>query len=107
VTRASRAPSHLSLAHDSPTLVSRGRLHLADVKRTPVVSSMMASVGYDAKWRVLEIEFRSGDVYEYVDVPPEVFHALRVTSSKGRLFNARIDRVYRSVQIERAGKSWR
>jgi hypothetical protein len=68
---------------------------------------MMASVGYDEEERTLEIEFRTGDVYEYLDVPPDVFRALRVTASKGRLFNARIEGVYRSVQVERGGKSWR
>ena len=53
------------------------------MKRTLVDSSMMASVGYDAKQATLEIEFRTGDVYDYFDVPRAVFRALLVASSRG------------------------
>ncbi len=63
---------------------------------------MMAAVGYDAKHATLEIEFRTGDVYEYFDVPREVFRALLDAASKGRFFHAEIDGVYRFVQVTRA-----
>jgi KTSC domain-containing protein len=69
------------------------------VKRTLVDSSMMASVGYDAKHATLEIEFCTGDVYEYFDVPRGVFRALLASSSKGRFFHAEIDGVYRFEKV--------
>jgi len=55
---------------------------------------MMASVGYSAARRTLEIEFRSGDVYRYFGVPEKTFRALIASSSKGRFFQANIDGVY-------------
>ncbi len=46
------------------------------VERTPVHSSALRSVGNDQEQRVLEIEFTSGAVYQYFDVPPEVYRGL-------------------------------
>jgi hypothetical protein len=63
---------------------------------------MMTSVGYDAKQATLEIEFGTGDVYEYLDVPRTVFHALLAAPSKGRFFHAEIDGAYRFEQVTRA-----
>jgi len=40
------------------------------VKRSRVVSSSVAAVGYDEESRILEVEFVDGRVYRYVDVPP-------------------------------------
>jgi KTSC domain len=67
--------------------------------RLPVASSMMVSVGYDAAHAVLEIEFRSGDIYEYRDVPELVYRALLKAPSKGRFFHTRIDSKFHFVQI--------
>ena len=63
---------------------------------------MMASVGYDRVRKTLEIEFQTGDIYEYVDVPREVFRALLDTGSKGRFFHAEIDGVYGFTQVARS-----
>jgi hypothetical protein len=56
------------------------------IERTPVDSTNLASVGYDAAARVLEIEFHSGGVYRYREVPRAVFDALLAAESKGRYF---------------------
>jgi KTSC domain len=64
------------------------------MKRSPVHSSMMVSVGYDASHFILEIEFRSGHVYRYFAVPLSVFQGLLNAASIGRFFHAEIDRVY-------------
>jgi hypothetical protein len=58
------------------------------VNRVVVASDMMASVGYDSSTAVLEVEFRSGSVYEYLDVPRGHYDALLAAPSKGRYFNA-------------------
>ncbi|MEX1364290.1 MAG: KTSC domain-containing protein [Nannocystaceae bacterium] len=62
------------------------------MEREPVESTALASVGYDPRRRVLEIEFRSsGKVYEYLDVP-ETMHAwLMRVPDKGGLFNRMIE----------------
>jgi hypothetical protein len=59
----------------------------ASVPRIHVESSSVASVGYAAEVRALEIEFRSGAVYRYFDVPAEIYGALLVAESKGAYFN--------------------
>lgn len=60
------------------------------LERKPIQSSDLASVGYDERRRLLEIEFRSGGIYRYIDVPKEIFDALLAAESKGRFFAARI-----------------
>jgi hypothetical protein len=57
------------------------------MQRTPVDSSMMASVGYDAVSHTLEIEFQSGRVYQYSDVPRRIHHDLMQADSHGCYFN--------------------
>jgi len=70
------------------------------MKRTPVISSNLKSVGYDPKTRVLEIEFLNGAVYQYDNVPLEVYKGLMKASSHGKYFHAHIrDRYpYRRVK---------
>ncbi len=56
------------------------------MSRTPVQSTSIRSLGYDATRRVLEVEFRRGAVYEYAGVPPRVFEALLTAESVGQTF---------------------
>lgn len=63
--------------------------------RTPVVSSQLKSVGYDAGTKTLEIEFPGrkdgpGSVYQYSAVPPETHQALMGAESAGRYFGVHI-----------------
>ncbi|MEM6645888.1 MAG: KTSC domain-containing protein [Bacteroidota bacterium] len=64
------------------------------MKRTPVSSSNLASVGYDASTQTLEIGFNSGSVYAYSGVPASVYTGLMHASSHGRYFHAHIRSVY-------------
>jgi hypothetical protein len=64
------------------------------VKREIVVSSMMASVGYDPAVKTLEIEFTRGGVYQFLDVPEPEHEALLAAPSKGKFFHARIHHVF-------------
>jgi len=57
------------------------------LQRLPVDSSSLASIGYSAAERVLEVEFRHGAVYRYLKVAPETYEALLAADSKGRYFN--------------------
>ena len=56
------------------------------MERVRVESDAMASVGYDADRRVLEIEFTSGEVYRYFDVPPNLHAGLMAAGSHGQFF---------------------
>lgn len=67
--------------------------------REAVVSSDLASVGYDDEAMVLELEFRNGGVYRYYAVPSAVHDGLMSAQSKGRYFNASIRHVYRCERI--------
>lgn len=62
----------------------------------------MTSVGYEGKGRILEIEFVSGAVYQYLDVPAAVHKGLMRAESKGRYFNNEIRDVYNYQPVERA-----
>ena len=69
------------------------------MRRKSVSSSSVASVGYDPKTQTLEIEFQSGSVYDYEEVPPEVFQGLMEAPSKGRYFANEIRGQYPSSRV--------
>lgn len=67
----------------------------------PVASSVLAAVGYDARTRCMEVDFRdSGLRYRYLDVPPEVFAALMAAPSKGTFLNDHIKGRYESFRLQ-------
>jgi hypothetical protein len=53
------------------------------VRRIPVSSSAVVSVGYDAGTRTLEVEFVGGGLYRYSRVPRRVFDGLLSADSVG------------------------
>lgn len=68
--------------------------------RKPVVSSMIRSVGYDEASRTLEIEFNSGDVYQYFEVPGDVYRQMMSASSLGRFFLSEIRGAYQYTKMK-------
>ena len=68
-------------------------------KLTPVESSMIQAVGYDAKTRTLEVIFNSGQTYCYEDVPPKIYKGLMAADSKGRYMRAEIIDVYPDYRV--------
>jgi ATP-dependent DNA helicase RecG len=56
------------------------------IKRTPVASANVASVGYDADKKRLEIEFHDGEIYQYFEVPEAVYQELISSPSIGSYF---------------------
>lgn len=62
--------------------------------RISVTSSNLVSIGYDADTRVLEVEFTSGAVFLYYEVPADEHEAFMCSDSKGKFFNARIKKNY-------------
>ncbi|KAA9130363.1 KTSC domain-containing protein [Microbacterium caowuchunii] len=71
------------------------------MKRRPVESSALASVGYDAATGVLEIEFTSGEVYRYFAVPPSAHRGLLAADSRGRFFRDCIRERYPTERVPR------
>lgn len=65
------------------------------IERTPVISSNIASVGYDQESETLEVEFvGSGRVYRYFGVPVEIKDDLVDAPSIGSYFYHHIRDVY-------------
>jgi hypothetical protein len=64
------------------------------MKMTPVKSSMICAIGYDAKTQEMRVVFNSGAVYHYLQVPPEDYEGLLKAGSKGRYMNENIIGVY-------------
>ena len=60
---------------------------------TPVHSSNLAAVGYSFGGR-LTIEFHSGGLYQYWQVPPSVYAGLMRAESHGKYFHAWIKNRY-------------
>lgn len=55
-----------------------------------VESTTLIAVGYDDTREILQLEFRSHEVYRYFGVPESVYEALMAAASKGRYFNGTI-----------------
>ena len=65
------------------------------MERQRVTSTNIRSIGYDATNETLEVEFNSGGLYQYFNVPETVYTALMRASSKGRYLNDQIKDRYR------------
>ena len=71
------------------------------IEMTPVESSMLHSVGYDAEKHELHAKFdENGATYVYHAVPPEAHAALMAAESKGRHFAARIKGAFKHTRVD-------
>jgi KTSC domain-containing protein len=87
----------ITLRAEPAAIVSR-------IKHVPVESSAVATVGYSKKLRALEIEFRNGSIYRYLDVPTDVYEALLNARSKARYYDENIRHKYRSQHVKSRGE---
>jgi hypothetical protein len=71
------------------------------IKRVPVDSTALATVGYSRRLRALEIEFRNGAIYRYLEVDPDLYEALINARSKTRFYDDYIRHKYRSLHVRR------
>lgn len=65
------------------------------MERKNVSSSNIKSIGYDENAEELEVEFKSGDVYEYFNVPVDKYKALMSALSIGTYFAANVRDKYK------------
>lgn len=70
------------------------------MKRLPVNSSNILSIGYDEDSQILEIEFKTGRVYRYSNVPPHVYAGLMKSESHGKYFLKHIANNYSSIEVK-------
>ena len=71
------------------------------MKREPVKSSSIRSIGYDTATQTLEIEFQRRGTFHYYAVPEFVYRALMLATSKGSYFNDRIANHYKQSEVAR------
>ena len=69
------------------------------MQRTLVTSSNIRSIGYDRMSAILEVEFTSGDVYRYFDVPEHLYQQFLHAASHGQFLNDSIRYNYRYQKI--------
>ncbi len=67
--------------------------------RQQVESSSVRSLGYDGADRALEVEFLSGAVYRYLDVPTRVVEAMATTPSIGSYLARNVRNRYRFRRV--------
>jgi hypothetical protein len=61
------------------------------MQTTALKSTSLAEVGYEREESLLRIQFQSGAIYEYFDVPANVYEDLLHASSAGRFFNENVN----------------
>lgn len=69
------------------------------MERTRVSSSDIASVGYEEVSSTLEIEFNSGGIYRYLQVPYHVYKELMAAPSHGKYFHRAIKSFFTTIRI--------
>lgn len=69
------------------------------MERTPVSSSNISSIGYDADSQTLEVEFTNGSVYQYLGVPVHEHEGIMNADSKGKYLHANIKNSYSCVKL--------
>lgn len=80
-------------------LVKADEIARSRIKREPVSSSNVASIGYSQHLRALEVEFARGAIYRFLEVPPDVYRGLIAAESKGRFVAENIRGKYRFVRV--------
>ena len=64
------------------------------MNRESVASSTVIAIGYDEPSQTLEVEFKSGAVYQYYNVTQALFEQLMQSGSKGQFLSYQIKNVY-------------
>lgn len=72
---------------------------------TAVESSTLSTIAYDRTRKLLQLEFNSRALYQYLGVPARIHEGLLCAPSKGSYFNRAIRGKFRYIRIsnDRAG----
>lgn len=69
------------------------------MERQQVNSSEIQSIGFEPLKRTLEIEFTTGEIIQYYNVPEKIYQGLMRTESHFKYFNALIKNFYKSCRV--------
>ena len=70
-----------------------------DLTMRPVISSSLRQVGFNAMSRTLRIEFKTGSIWEYLQVPATEHEKLMKAESPGGYFHSHIRNRFQSRKI--------
>ena len=62
-------------------------------------SAVIAAYDYDADTETLTVRYRSGRVYNYLQIPEKVYKEMRATMAKGIFLNRNIKGKYPFVDV--------
>lgn len=65
-----------------------------------IESSNLKSASYNTESKDLIVTFNSGAIYEYNNVPWEMFTKFRMSKSQGKHFNENISRSYKYTKLK-------
>jgi len=74
------------------------------IKLNEVESSMISAIGYDEKQQHLYVQFKTGDIYRYKEVPIGIYQKLSVAPSKGQFLSAFV--VKAGYEYEKLGNTF-
>jgi len=67
---------------------------IMQMERESVASSTVLSIGYEPTSETLEVEFKSGGIYQYYNVPEPVYQAFMASDSKGTFLHVNIKNAF-------------
>ena len=68
--------------------------------RQAIESTSIRSIGYEPINSILEVEFKNGGIYQYFNVPPDVYEELMNTESHGIYFHENIKEIYQYAKVD-------
>jgi KTSC domain len=70
------------------------------ISRQPVHSHALAAVGYSKRLHALEVEFISGAIYRYSNVPPQLYRDFLSAASKAQFYDTNVRGHFPSVHVK-------
>lgn len=80
-------------------IAERDTAKAMNIKMQDVESSNIKQIGYDRKSQQMRIQFTNGGLFQYKEVPTEVFDEMMAAKSVGSYFSKNIRNVYSCVKL--------
>lgn len=77
----------------------KGGRKRAEINRVKVKSSNIYAIGYDNEIKILQIEFLDKSIYQYYEVPENIYNDFMQSESKGKFAHKYILFQYRYEQV--------